>query len=174
MVYQDHISKHNYDISGRLPEEGAYPRTPELPDGYPRVSNNAAHTYIRDRKAFTSHNQSMYARQRGNLYIVFSYGPHFPMAVYDGADGVNKWFVNGDKYSCTTSKHQGQLRLHGQDRAGTEFLQNLIRCGGVVAAVERRMGGGSPVVDAINDILVGADIAHTCQAYSAPQLQAQP
>jgi hypothetical protein len=43
-----------------------------------------------------------------NIYcegdVIYSYGSHFPMAVCLGDDFFLK---NGDKYSVTTSKHQG-------------------------------------------------------------------
>jgi hypothetical protein len=42
------------------------------------------------------------------LYVVYSYGLHFPMYVYDYA--ADKWYENTDKYSSTTSKQQGQAR----------------------------------------------------------------
>ena len=47
----------------------------------------------------------------GKLYVVYSYGKHFPMYVYN-PDGC-KWLANGDKYSVSTSKQQSQLRPTG-------------------------------------------------------------
>ena len=41
-----------------------------------------------------------------NLYIVYSYGRHFPIYLY--LNGV--WYENTDKYSVSTSKHQTQAR----------------------------------------------------------------
>jgi len=42
------------------------------------------------------------------IYVVYSYGRHFPMYVYD--DQENKWIGNKDKYSKSTTRHQSQLR----------------------------------------------------------------
>jgi hypothetical protein len=44
----------------------------------------------------------------GVLYVVYSYGLHFPMFVFDYA--ADKWYENTDKYSSTTSKQTGQAR----------------------------------------------------------------
>ena len=43
-----------------------------------------------------------------NLYIVYSYGWHFPMYIY--CRQSNLWYGNSDKYSVTTTKHQSQAR----------------------------------------------------------------
>ena len=43
-----------------------------------------------------------------NLYIVYSYGWHFPMYIY--CRQADLWYGNSDKYSATTSKHQSQAR----------------------------------------------------------------
>lgn len=40
------------------------------------------------------------------MYIVYSYGYHFPLFVCKGG----QWYFNKDKYSVTTSKHKNQLR----------------------------------------------------------------
>lgn len=50
-------------------------------------------------------------RERGKDAI-FSYGYHFPMAVLMPADDGPRgwWLVNGDKYSVSTSQHQGGVR----------------------------------------------------------------
>jgi hypothetical protein len=37
-------------------------------------------------------------------YVVYSYGRHFPIYIY--VHCADKWFVNKDKYSPTTSRHQ--------------------------------------------------------------------
>ena len=54
----------------------------------------------------TTQSRSIFAEQRENLYIVYSYGTHFPMYVYDETVGI--WLGNQDKYSVSTSKHQSQ------------------------------------------------------------------
>ena len=46
-------------------------------------------------------------RSKQTLYVVYSYGHHFPVFVYDADSNV--WVENCDKYSVTTSKHRSQL-----------------------------------------------------------------
>lgn len=46
-------------------------------------------------------------------YIVYSYGYHFPMWVYESATG--QWYGNKDKYSRSTSKHQTMSRPYIPD-----------------------------------------------------------
>lgn len=41
---------------------------------------------------------------RHSWYVVYSYGTHFPMYIFDETMGV--WAGNKDKYSPTTSRHQ--------------------------------------------------------------------
>jgi len=49
----------------------------------------------------------------GNVYcrddVIYSYGRHFPMAVYVGGD-LCKYVINSDKYSTSTSRHQNLVR----------------------------------------------------------------
>jgi hypothetical protein len=72
-----------------------------------RVANKNARPCVQNREAFQGSN--IFAEWRGDdtfdaRYIVYSYGKHFPMYIW--TDG--KWYGNSDKYSRTTSKHQGQ------------------------------------------------------------------
>jgi hypothetical protein len=69
---------------------------------------------------------------RGNaLYTVYSYGYHFPMYVFDEA--IGEWIGNEDKYSVTTSKHQGKCRPNNvRYWLSTEALKDLIQLGGFV------------------------------------------
>lgn len=42
------------------------------------------------------------------VYVIYSYGQHFPMYVWDETSG--EWLGNKDKYSRTTSSHQSKYR----------------------------------------------------------------
>jgi hypothetical protein len=57
---------------------------------------------------FRNNNKTVWSEAQGPLYIVYSYGDHFPIYVYDHAAGM--WFGNDDKYSPTTSRHQTYAR----------------------------------------------------------------
>ena len=52
-------------------------------------------------------NKSLFSEQIGTAYVVYSYGKHFPVAMYDESLG---WSVNTDRYSPTTSRHQSTVR----------------------------------------------------------------
>lgn len=61
-------------------------------------------------KPFRDANKYAINSDNGRLYVVYSYGPHFPMFVFDRAFG--QWYANEDRYSATTSKHIGQCYPH--------------------------------------------------------------
>ena len=71
-----------------------------------------------------------------NLYVVYSYGHHFPMYVFDY--DTREWYANKDKYSSTTSKHQTQCRPRFEiaRKFNTEDLKKLIARGGMVGYVK--------------------------------------
>jgi hypothetical protein len=69
----------------------------------PRVANQDARAHVQQRKPFQGNNTSgTYVDGR---YVVYSYGVHWPLFVYDN----DRWFANSDRYSRTTSKHRSQL-----------------------------------------------------------------
>jgi hypothetical protein len=72
-----------------------------------------------------------------SLYIVTSYGNHFPMLVFDPK--AEKWYHNTDKYSSTTSRHQSRVGRRGEGMT-TDQLKAIIRHGGVLEAVDQRVG----------------------------------
>lgn len=69
----------------------------------PRVANSNARKYVQQRKPFRGNNT--YGACIEDRYVVYSYGEHWPLFVYD--DG--RWFANSDRYSRSTSKHRTQL-----------------------------------------------------------------
>ena len=69
-----------------------------------KTSNIKASQYVTDKVEFNGSNT--FGRWvTESCYVVYSYGYHFPMYIYDGA-----WYENSDKYSISTSKQQTQLR----------------------------------------------------------------
>ena len=74
---------------------------------------------------------SVFTDVTDNLYIVYSYGYHFPMWVYDYA--IGKWIGNSDKYSVTTTRQQSKTR---PDEVSfwldTDGLKHMIGKGGFV------------------------------------------
>jgi hypothetical protein len=72
-------------------------------------------------------NKSLFAEHREHGYVVFSYGHHFPVAVYDNRTG--EWTVNSDKYSPTTSRHQSTVKRgipSGANEASTEAIREAV------------------------------------------------
>lgn len=85
-------------------------------DNSRRIANKEARYYVENRKEFKGHN--LYAvrfyteGEHTNLYIVYSYGPHWPLFVAeeDIDTGEVQWYANTEKYGTTTSKHHTQCR----------------------------------------------------------------
>jgi len=75
---------------------------------------------------------SIWAENSGGLYVVYSYGYHFPMYLYDKSVGV--WFGNSDKYSNSTSKHQLYARPTEpiNQWLSTSEMKKYIGCGSLV------------------------------------------
>ena len=91
------------------------------------VNNADVRHYVNAKKAFKTNTESIYGVQylaanksmsdwnmmegdyeqgyKPHTYVVYSYGTHFPMYVYDYE--AEKWFGNIDKYSKSTTKHMG-------------------------------------------------------------------
>lgn len=100
----------------------------------PKVANGKCREYVRNRKQFNGNN--LYARMHyvsetaENLYVVFSYGDHYPLFIYHYA--TDTWFENEDRYSVTTSKHRSQahpLPITPIKKASTGFMRGVVRHG---------------------------------------------
>lgn len=68
------------------------------------TTGNRCRQYVTARQAFHNSNRQLYGRHERGLYVVYSYGEHWPLFIYDGA----QWLENSDRTSLTTSKHRGQ------------------------------------------------------------------
>jgi len=62
--------------------------------------NADAKEFIENHWPFKVNN--MFAKQVGRMYIVYSYGEHWPLAVWTDGTG---WMVNVEKVSRTTDRH---------------------------------------------------------------------
>ena len=101
-----------------------------------RIANRDVRSYVERRIEFRGSN--LYAKRRGSLYCVWSYGTHFPVAVYDF--DTARWFHNRDRHSSSTSRHQSHVGRPGEARS-TDELTKLIDAGGVLQAISRRLEG---------------------------------
>jgi hypothetical protein len=78
-----------------------------------RISNRDAHAYALRRKLFKGSNLYSEVRTSGagtELYVIFSYGEHFPMFIAETADKQTAWYETTGSYSVTTAKHKTQAR----------------------------------------------------------------
>ena len=70
-----------------------------------RIANKDMRGYVMSLTKFRGSNT--FAEKRpNNLYVVFSYGYHWPMFICK--DG--QWYENSGRYSVSTSKHHSQAR----------------------------------------------------------------
>jgi len=69
-----------------------------------RISNKQVREYVEQRKPFKTANGTIYGVwQTPNLYVVYSYGHHWPLVIYDVQHDL--WLRNVSKYSVTTTEH---------------------------------------------------------------------
>jgi hypothetical protein len=73
-----------------------------------RVTNKQVRTQVQQLKPFTSTTGYLFSIRRDNRYIVYSYGSHFPLFIYEGG----AWYANADKYSVTTNRHYSHAHPH--------------------------------------------------------------
>ena len=87
-----------------------------------RTTNTKVKSYINNLTEFDANN--IFARCEGPLYIVYSYGLHFPMYIYNKQNNI--WVGNSNSYSRTTTKHKTQARP-AQDITFYESTSNLLK-----------------------------------------------
>ena len=102
-----------------------------------KTSNKNCRLLVQNRQAFTANNifaEYVTANADGQpldtcRYVVYSYGKHFPMYIYEGG----AWYANIDKFSVSTSKHQTQANpCLGQSTPmpmNTLAMQTIVRYG---------------------------------------------
>ncbi len=78
-----------------------------------KVSNKDVPYLVGKRTNFRTSQGSVFSQWTitetcGQLYVVYSYGDHWPLAVYEDMTGT--WYVNTDRYSNTTSRHASLVR----------------------------------------------------------------
>lgn len=90
-----------------------------------RISNNRVGYHITTRSEFITNTGSMYGQKLGdNGFVVYSYGPHFPLSFHNG----KFWLLNTERYTQTTSKQSGICREACVDWVGCDkaFIINAI------------------------------------------------
>lgn len=93
-----------------------------------RISNAEARKFVKTRISFITNNKTLYSEQRETGYVVYSYGNHFPLFVYEPISA--RWYENEDKYSRTTSMHRSKAHPHTETYPlSTSGMINLINEG---------------------------------------------
>ena len=106
------------------------------------ITNAECKAYVDLCEKFVTGNKTIFAENPcDKLYVVYSYGYHFPMYAYDREHG--KWLANKDKYSRTTSTHQSKACPSGRidHWVDTATLKHLIQEGGMTKYCEDRLEG---------------------------------
>lgn len=102
-----------------------------------KITNNQMSEYTTFRRTFRTTNETVYAQYEHNhnnpdsdLYVVYSYGKHFPMYIYD--EDTQSWYGNEDKNSVTTLRHQTLARPDSEHITAlpTHEMSRLISLGG--------------------------------------------
>jgi hypothetical protein len=109
-----------------------------------RVSNSKARQYVEKLEEFQGSNTFGKWLDVGNgrtetnlLYVVYSYGSHFPMYVWDSTE--KKWLGNKDKYSQSTTRHQSLLRPSSVGIwYDTNEMKEVIYHGGLISTIIER------------------------------------
>ena len=111
-----------------------------------KVANKNARQYVDELKEFEGSNTfaENKVQYEDKLYVVFSYGYHFPMYIYDYQAGI--WIGSNDEYSSSTTRHQSQCRpsdLASIENGGcwlntAEEMKEYIKCGSMMRYMERK------------------------------------
>ena len=116
-----------------------------------RVANKDASKYVNELKEFKGsynkyarHNASIFAENESafdmygeDLYVVYSYGYHFPMYIYDRQAGI--WIGSNDRHSVSTTRHQSHCRPSAEIHCWldtAEEMNEYIRCGSLMKYME--------------------------------------
>jgi hypothetical protein len=80
------------------------------------ITNQKSRSFVQQCLPFETGHKTLYGTWTGRLYVVFSYGSHWPLFIYDSE--TSTWFENSSRHSVTTSRHRSQARPFN-----TEFLE---------------------------------------------------
>lgn len=88
------------------------------------VTRREARAKVQARHPFRTSNGQLFARwETPSLYVVYSYGDHWPLFLWNGTE----WFENEDRRSVTTSHHRGYTHPHTATQArSTTWLRQFI------------------------------------------------
>jgi len=70
----------------------------------PRISNCNCRSYVEKCQPFVA--SHLWGEWLNGRYVVFSYGQHWPLFIYEQA--TDTWYANPEKFSRSTSRHYSQ------------------------------------------------------------------
>lgn len=80
-----------------------------------KIATKDVRPYVEQGIEFMNNNNQLWSRWEtyGSemLYVVYSYGPHWPLFIFDPTNDV--WYGNEDKYSSTTTRHRTYTEPRG-------------------------------------------------------------
>ena len=79
---------------------------------------------VKGKKEFEAGNVFAVDYPTTGYYVVFSYGLHWPLFIYDYKQG--QWYGNSDKYSATTSRHYSRLNPGNVLPLSCEEMKRLV------------------------------------------------
>jgi hypothetical protein len=71
---------------------------------YKGVNNSDICTHVDKHHDFVTNNETVYGQKKNGYYVVYSYGEHYPMFVYDYEAEV--WLGNNEKSTPITERHR--------------------------------------------------------------------
>ena len=97
-----------------------------------KTTNYNCRSYVRQCQPFVA--SHLWGEWSNGRYMVFSYGQHWPLFVYEQV--TNTWYGNQNKYSPTTSRHYSQAHpLVEMVMLSVDDMKAVVR-GGSVALIE--------------------------------------
>lgn len=112
-----------------------------------KVANKRCRQYVQQRTPFQGSNlwgvwhNSTLVESNDRHFVVYSYGHHFPIYIYDEA--TQQWFANEDRYSQSTSRHQSQAHPHTETTPLSTNAMKSLSTIGYTAFVRNRLDGAS-------------------------------
>jgi hypothetical protein len=107
------------------------------------LNNDQVAAYVNRTQPFSNRNGTMWASWYGdsssNRYVVFSYGPHWPMYVW--CVRTRQWYGNQGKTSRTTSRHMTQARPKGYIKWLSAGQMRAIASMGTLGFLKERVKG---------------------------------
>ena len=72
----------------------------------PKIANHQARDYTSAKREFKANNLFAEWTADGERYVVYSYGPHWPLYIYDST--TDQWYANFSHFGRTTTRHKSQ------------------------------------------------------------------